>query len=108
MALSYAETINRTKTIPVELGGDSALQVEFKTCFYTDEIPRRLAAADGDPMTVQIAIMAEAIVGWDFEDEGKPVPVSADTLRPLGNGILNKIFLSMLRESVPNDERASS
>lgn len=107
MALKFAEILNQTKKITVPIG-DEQLELTFKLGFYTPTVSAQMISGD-DPTETQIAVMADAIVGWNFVDEaGKMTPITADNLRMLGMNILHAIYNAMIEAVLPNPKKADS
>jgi len=90
----------RTVTMPI---GDESLTITYQPSGITPDTEDKLReyAADQRGGAMLVALLVDCLVEWDLlDDRGKPLPITADSLRKLPT-----IFLAQVAQAITEDMR---
>jgi hypothetical protein len=90
--------------------GDDTLSLTYKpSSVNAVQEARELDEREkGQHLMAQARSLAEIIASWDLQDDdGKPLPVSADVIAPLGLDFTSKVTRAILDDLLPNRTTAS-
>lgn len=97
------------RTIKVDFGDDT-LNLTYKpSAVNAVQEARELEEREkGQVLLAQARSLAEIITSWDVQDDdGKPLPVSADVMAPLGLDFTAKVTRAILDDLLPNRQTAT-
>ncbi len=98
------------KTVTVQVG-DGTVQVTFRPSGITPEIEDRLRdmIAEQRVGASFVALLSGILVEWDLQDdEGRPYPMDAESLRRLPTVFLYAVAQAVSAEMVPNPPSGGS
>lgn len=90
--------------------GDDALSLTYKpSAVNAVQEARELEEREkGQHLMAQARSLAEIITGWDLvDDDGAPLPVSAEIIAPLGLDFTAKVTRAILDDLLPNRQTAT-
>jgi hypothetical protein len=107
LTVKLSDISNATKTIKVPLDPEP-ITIEFRLGWFTPATGSRIVES-GNPIGTIAEILAAGIVSWDLaDDKEKPLPISPASFDLMPNGLIELIYDTMRRESLPNSMKASS
>lgn len=86
----------------------STVSITYRPGELTPETEDALREAREQNRTTDalIELMVRALVGWDVtDDDGEPLPIAAETLRPFPTALLLHIMAAIQDDMVPNAMR---
>lgn len=99
--LKLSDLKSRTVNIDVDLAG-LKLHVEFASGFWTGEAEEWYFTGSSFAEKNR-ELIARAVTSWDLiGDDGKPLELTPDGLKPVPNWILDAVVGEMIRNSNPN------
>lgn len=99
--LKLSDLKSKSVAIDVDVAG-SKLHVEFESGFWTGEAEEWYFSG-GSFAEKNRELIARAVTVWDLlGDDGKPLELTPDGLKPVPNWILDAVVGDMIRNSNPN------
>lgn len=92
------------RTVKVSFGDDALTLTYRPSAVNAVQEARELEDREkGQHLMAQARSLAEIVVSWDLQDDdGQPLPVSADVLAPLGLDFTSKVTRAILDDLLPN------
>lgn len=90
--------------------GDDALSITYKpSAVNAVQEARELEEREkGQHLMAQARSLAEIVTSWDLQDDdGKPLPVTADVIAPIGLDFTAKLTRAILDDLLPNRQTAA-
>ena len=99
--LKLSDLKSRSVAIDVDVAG-SKLHIEFESGFWTGE-SEEWYFSGGSFAEKNRELIARAVTSWDLlGDDGKPLELTPEALKPVPNWILDAVVGDMIRNSNPN------
>ena len=104
MPVRVSALITDRKTTGIDFDGETLSVTYRPSAINAAQEERELAdKATGHVVLAVNKSLAEMIVSWDLQDdEGNPLPVDEETLRPLGIDVVQRIYNGIIRDALPN------
>ncbi len=104
MPISIAALAANRRTVNIDFDGDTLKVVYRPSAINAAQEHRELEdKAVGKYVLSIIHTLTETIVSWDLlGDDGQPLPLTEDALKPLGIDILSKISSAIIADALPN------
>jgi hypothetical protein len=102
--ISISALAANRRTVNIDFSGET-LRVTYKpSAINASQEERELADKEtGHHVLSIIRTLTETIVSWDLlGEDGQPLPLTEDALKPLGIDILSQISRAIVRDALPN------
>ncbi len=104
MPISISALTANRRTVNIDFSGET-LKVTYRpSAINAAQEERELADREtGHHVMSIIRTLIENIVSWDLlGEDGQPLPLTEDALKPLGIDVLQTISNSIVRDALPN------
>lgn len=104
MPISITALAANRKTLKIDFDGETLTLTYRPSAINAAQEDREITdKSSGHHVLSIIRSLVETIERWDLVDEaGQTLPISEESLRPLGIDVLNRISTEIIRDSLPN------
>ncbi len=99
--------LHKEKTVAVEFEGET-IQVRFRPGLVTTNWQQAAAKVKPEDPDELYSLLCEVVSGWDLTEEGKPFPVSVESLRRLPLRLVYDITAAIIDDAMPKKPKSEA